>query len=67
MNIDLFLNQMSKKNITKSELANRLGITRQSVSTMLNNWSRGTEPKLSTLKKWCRALGVSEKDIFKSL
>lgn len=47
---------MKAANITQQELADRLGVTQSSVSTMLNPKSN---PRLSTLRKLSRELSVS--------
>jgi transcriptional regulator with XRE-family HTH domain len=47
---------MKSANITQQQLAERLGVSQPTVSTMLNPKS---DPRLSTLRKLARALGIT--------
>lgn len=50
-----------KKRISQYELSKRAGLTQSSISTLM---SRGSEPKISTLKKICNGLGITLAQFF---
>ena len=54
---------LKEKKITKSQLAKKLGIQRQTVNSQLNYWKAGGEPSLRSLKKWGNALDIDYKDL----
>ncbi len=56
-----------EKNISKSELARRLNIKRQSIHSQLQYWNKGGIPTLKTIKLWSKALGVSPSILLKEL
>ena len=49
---------LKEKKITKSQLAKRLNIKRQSVSSQLSYWNSGGSPTIKTLKQWSEALEI---------
>lgn len=53
------------KNIKKSEFADLIGITRQSLTTNIEKWKNGREPNIKTVKKYIGALGLEISDFFK--
>lgn len=47
--------------MSQYELSKRAGLTQSSISTLM---SRGSEPKISTLKKICSGLGITLAQFF---
>lgn len=60
MDIKPIINIMNEKEISRSDLARKLGVTRQSITDILKKWECGSEPKVSTLNKWEHALGIKK-------
>ena len=67
MNVKPILKIMEDRNISRSDLSRRLGVTRQSITDILKKWDCGSEPKVSTLNKWESALGVEKGTLLKLL
>lgn len=67
MDIKPIINIMNTKNISRSDLARKLGVSRQSITDILKKWECGSEPKISTLNKWESALGVGKGSFLKLL
>lgn len=65
MNIKPILKIMEDKNISRSDLSRKLGVTRQSITDILKKWDCGSEPKVSTLNKWESALGIKKGTLLK--
>lgn len=60
MNTKPIIKIMNEKKISRSDLARKLGVTRQSITNILKKWECGSEPKISTLNRWEMALGVKK-------
>lgn len=58
--VELFLHEMKKKGMTQTDLAQKLGKTKQFVSRVLANTGNIT---LQTIAAFCAAIGVSSKTI----
>lgn len=52
------------KNIKKSEFADLVGVTRQSLATNIEKWKNGREPNIKTVKKYISVLGLEISDFF---
>lgn len=53
------------KKIKKSEFAEKVGVTRQSLTTNIEKWKNGREPNIKTVKKYIGVLGLDLSDFFK--
>ncbi len=53
------------KNMKKSEFAEMVGVTRQSLATNIEKWKSGREPNMKTIKKYINVLGLDVTDFFK--
>lgn len=58
---------ISDRKIKKSEIAKKLGITRQTLSTNIEKWKAGREPSIKTIKKYLEPLGIDIKNFLKTL
>ncbi len=58
---------MKEKKVSQTTLAKKLGVTRQTVCEQLKDWENGTEPRISTLKRWAVALEVDDNSFLKDL
>ena len=68
MNIEIsFRLILKEQNISQSELARKLNISRGSINKNLIRWENGKIPTLKTLKKWCSALNTDYKNFLKYL
>lgn len=56
-----------EKNISKSELARRLNVKRQSIHSQLQYWNKGGIPTLKTISLWSKALGINPNILLKEL
>ena len=56
-----------EKSISKSELARRLKVKRQSIHSQLQYWSNGGIPTLKTIHLWSEALGIKPEELLKEL
>jgi transcriptional regulator with XRE-family HTH domain len=64
---DAIKTQLKNREITQSQLAKELGVTRQSVTDTLNNWENGVTPRITTLKKWSEVINVNYEFFLKYL
>lgn len=65
MNFGIYLETILKdKNIKKSNFAQSLGISRQSLTTNIEKWKNGREPNVKTIKKYLRVLNLDISDFF---
>lgn len=65
MNFGLYYEKIiSDKKIKKSEIARKIGITRQTLSTNIEKWKAGREPNIKTIKKYLEVLNIDAKDFF---
>lgn len=55
---------MKSKNISQAELADKLGVQRQTVFRHLKRWKEGKEPSIRLLREWCDCLEFDYKKIF---
>lgn len=53
------------KKIKKSEFTEKVGVTRQSLTTNIEKWKNGREPNIKTVKKYIGVLGLDLSDFFK--
>lgn len=68
MNFGLYYEKaISDKKIKKSELARKIGITRQTLSTNIEKWKVGREPNIKTIKKYLEPLGIDIKKFLKNM
>jgi DNA-binding XRE family transcriptional regulator len=58
---------ISEKKLKKSEVAKKLGITRQTLSSNIEQWKKGRNPNLNTVKKYLDVVGGDIKKFLKSL
>ena len=60
MNKTMLINLLAEKGLTQATLAEKTGLSRAGVNKMLN---RGTRPRLDTLGKLARVLGVKPSEL----
>ncbi len=66
MNFGEYIEKMLiDKKIKKSEFAEKVGVTRQSLATNIEKWKNGREPNIKTVKKYIGVLGLDLSDFFK--
>ena len=66
MNFGEYIEKMLiDKKIKKSEFAEKVGVTRQSLATNIEKWKNGREPNIKTVKKYLGVLGLDLSDFFK--
>lgn len=58
---------LKEKNISKSELARRLNVKRQSIHSQLQYWNNGGIPTLKTIYSWSEALDIRPEELLKEI
>lgn len=63
MNKTMLINLLAEKGLTQANLAEKTGLSRTAVNKMLNH---GTRPRLDTLGKLARVLGVKPSELLQN-
>ena len=59
MNFGIFLEQeLSNRNLSKSSFSKKLSISRQTLTTNIQQWKNGREPNVKTIKKYLEILNI---------
>lgn len=68
MNFGLYYEKaIFDKKIKKAEVARKIDITRQTLSTNIEQWKARRDPNIKTIKKYLDALDIDIKNFFNSM